>query len=148
MLPWPIRYDRATWLCMRNDPVLPKAIIKRVWVWDKQSGERLMKFRAVTWDLDPAKRTLIGYYNDVGEANNAVRYDIPQNMARVDGRKACRSGASAAVAAGAYFAMPDPFYTPNCPRCLERLQITGTELHPYWICPGCRIAYLSGAKEA
>lgn len=66
MLPWSIRYDVDTWLCMRNDPVLPKAIIKRVWATDKRTGQELMKFRAVTWDLDPAKRTLIGYYNDVG----------------------------------------------------------------------------------
>jgi hypothetical protein len=89
MLPWPIRYDVDTWLCMRNDPVMPKAIIKRVWVTDKATGgQKLMKFRAVTWDLDPGKRTLIGYYNDVGEANEAVRYDIPRNVARVDGRKA------------------------------------------------------------
>ena len=88
VFPWPIRYDTDTWLCMRNDPVLPKAIIRRVWVVDSSTGQKLMKFRAVSWDLDPKKRTLIGYYNDVGEANNAVRYDIPTNLARVEGRKA------------------------------------------------------------
>lgn len=88
MLPWPIRYDVDTWLCMRNDPVLPKAIIKRVWVTDKHTRQKVMKFRAVTWDLDPARRTLIGYYSDVGEANNAVRYDLPTNVARVAGNKA------------------------------------------------------------
>jgi hypothetical protein len=85
MLSWPIRYDVDTWLCMRNDPVLPKAIIKRIWVTDKQSGQRLMKFRAVTWDLDPTKRTLIGYYNDVGEANEAVTIETPDVTATCAG---------------------------------------------------------------
>jgi hypothetical protein len=34
------------------------------------------------------------------------------------------------------------FDTPNCPRCLKRLQIAGTEEHPYLMCPGCRVAHL------
>lgn len=88
MLPWPIRYDTDTWLCMRNDPVLPAAIIRRLRVVDRRTNQRVTKYRAVTWDLDPRKRLLIGYFNDVGEANDAVRYDIPKNVARVDGRKA------------------------------------------------------------
>ena len=88
MLPWPIRYDTDTWLCMRNDPVLPRAIIKRVHVTDNRTGLKVIKFRAVTWDLDPKKRMLIGYFNDVGEANDAVRFDIPRNVARVTGTKA------------------------------------------------------------
>lgn len=73
---------------MRNDPVLPKAIIKRVYVIDKRTNRRVEKYRAVTWDLDPSKRMLIGYFTDVGQANDAVRYDIPKNVARVTGTKA------------------------------------------------------------
>ena len=46
------------------------------------------KYRAVTWDLDPSKRMLIGYFTDVGQANDAVRFDIPKNVTRVTGKKA------------------------------------------------------------
>ena len=88
MLPWPIRYDTDTWLCMRNDPVLPRAIIKRVQVIDNRTSQRVEKYRAVTWDLDPSKRMLIGYFTDVGSANDAVRFDIPKNVTRVTGTKA------------------------------------------------------------
>ena len=88
MLPWPIRCDTDTWLCMRNDPVLPKAIIKRVQVIDRRTNTRVEKYRAVTWDLDPSKRMLIGYFTDVGQANDAVLFDIPKNVTRVTGTKA------------------------------------------------------------
>ena len=54
---------------------------------EKARGQKPTTFRAVTWDLDPKTRTLIGYYNDVGEANSAARYDIPANRARVAGRR-------------------------------------------------------------
>lgn len=73
---------------MRNDRVLPKAIIKRVHVTDNRTQQKVVKFRTVTWDLDPSKRVLIGYFNEVAEANEAVRYDIPRNVARVTGNKA------------------------------------------------------------
>lgn len=100
--PRPIRYDYDTWLCMRNDPVLPKAIIKRVHVVDKRTNQRVEKYRAVSWDLDPTKRKLIGYFNDVGAANEAVRYDIPGNVARVQGTKhsGCTPDGSSSRVAG------------------------------------------------
>jgi hypothetical protein len=69
--PKPIRYDVDTWLIMRNDPVLPKAIITR----QTQDGREY--YRVVTWDLDPAQRTLVGRYASLEEANAAVRYDLP-----------------------------------------------------------------------
>lgn len=40
------------------------------------------------------------------------------------------------------------FDTPNCPRCLVRLQIAGTERHPYWMCPNCLTAHLSNVTVA
>lgn len=35
------------------------------------------------------------------------------------------------------------FDMPNCPRCLVRLEIAGTEQHPYWVCPECRTVHLN-----
>jgi tRNA(Ile2) C34 agmatinyltransferase TiaS len=37
------------------------------------------------------------------------------------------------------------FDTPNCPRCLVRLEVGGTEDHPYFVCPECRTAFLHDA---
>lgn len=31
----------------------------------------------------------------------------------------------------------------DCPRCLVRCDVVGTTERPYWMCPGCRVAYLS-----
>jgi hypothetical protein len=33
--------------------------------------------------------------------------------------------------------------TPNCEECLHPLEVAGTEAHPYWWCPECRVARLS-----
>ena len=74
-MPPPIRYDRDTWICMRGDPVLPAAIIPR-----QRAGEREY-FRAVTWDLDPARRLLIGRYPSLELANEAVLYARQEAMA-------------------------------------------------------------------
>jgi len=32
---------------------------------------------------------------------------------------------------------------PNCDTCLTTLEVAGTEQHPYWWCPTCRIAQLA-----
>lgn len=37
----------------------------------------------------------------------------------------------------------DDIESPNCPQCLTRLEIAGTEEHPYWFCPVCKVARLS-----
>lgn len=76
-LPKPIRYDRDTWVCMRNDPVLPKAIIRRVTLRDTASGSTTERFRVVTWALDSGERRLVGYFDDLAEANGAVLYVRP-----------------------------------------------------------------------
>lgn len=70
-LPTPIRYDIDTWLVVRNDPAIPKAIIRRF--VHRDTGRDY--YRVVTWDLDPEKRKLIGRYKSLDEANAAVLYD-------------------------------------------------------------------------
>ena len=37
----------------------------------------------------------------------------------------------------------DDLDTPNCPQCLTPLVIAGTEKHPYWFCPVCKVARLN-----
>jgi|GEM_PF-4775768 len=37
----------------------------------------------------------------------------------------------------------DELETPNCRTCLVPLIVAGTEDHPYWACPDCKIALLS-----
>ena len=71
-LPKPIRYDQDTWLCMRDDPVLPAAIITR------QQRDRREYFRVVTWALEPGERRLVGRYATLEAANDAVSYPRPQ----------------------------------------------------------------------
>lgn len=73
--PKPIRYDVDTWLVMRTDPVLPKAVIKRV----HGAGGDL--YLLLQWDLDPAKRLLRGTYESLEKANTLVLYDRPSNVA-------------------------------------------------------------------
>ncbi|TFC30128.1 hypothetical protein E3O55_08580 [Cryobacterium sp. MDB1-18-2] len=75
-MPKPIRYSRDEWLCMRNAPVLPKAVIRRVLVTDHASSARVEKFRAVTWAIESAERELVGHFDDLRSANDAVLYDV------------------------------------------------------------------------
>ncbi|MDY7542585.1 MULTISPECIES: hypothetical protein [unclassified Cryobacterium] len=75
-MPKPIRYSRDEWLCMRNDPALPKAIIRRVHVINRATGAKVEKFRAVTWSIETDQRELVGYFDDVRSANEAVLYDV------------------------------------------------------------------------
>lgn len=71
--PRPIRYDADTWLVMRNDAVIPKAVIQRVHGRDN-SGDRFMVF---AWDpLDTSKRRLMGVKESLEDANEFVKYDV------------------------------------------------------------------------
>ncbi len=74
-IPQPIRIDVDMWICMRNDPELPKAAIQRV---HTPEGDRFLLYK---WDLDPAKRVLRGMYDSLDKANTLVRFDPPQNAA-------------------------------------------------------------------
>lgn len=66
----PIRYDQDTWIVMRNDPVLPAAVILRLRGPDRQEF-----FLTVRWDLDPVNRRMVGRYRTLQEADAAVLYE-------------------------------------------------------------------------
>jgi hypothetical protein len=68
--PRPIRYDQDTWLVMRNDPVLPAAIIIRLRGPDRQEF-----FITVRWDLDSENRRMLGRYPSLQDADSAVLYE-------------------------------------------------------------------------
>ncbi|MEF3403230.1 hypothetical protein [Agromyces sp. CCNWLW203] len=71
-LPKPIRFDGDTWLCMRNDPALPKAIIRRY--RDVKRGD---VYLVVKWALDPADQQLMSSAPSLEAANALVRFDPP-----------------------------------------------------------------------
>jgi hypothetical protein len=81
--PRPIRYDVDTWLVMRNDPVFPKAIIRRIQGVDPHTKRKVEKFRVVTWYLESSKRQLVGsgYFDTLQEADAVVLYDTPKDVA-------------------------------------------------------------------
>ena len=70
--PRPIRFDHDRWLIMRNDPVLPAAVVQRL----RDPGGREF-FVVITWDLDPDNRRMIGRYGTLEDADGAVRYVLP-----------------------------------------------------------------------
>ncbi|MFP7833151.1 hypothetical protein [Marisediminicola sp. LYQ134] len=37
----------------------------------------------------------------------------------------------------------DGIETPNCERCLTRLDLIGNTEHPYYWCPSCKVAHLT-----
>jgi hypothetical protein len=89
--PKPIRISRVEWVCMRNDPVLPKAVIRLVTVRERHGGSEgppCERYRVVTWAPDSADRLLVGYFASLAEANAAVRYDIPDPATVVTGHAA------------------------------------------------------------
>ena len=60
---------------MRNDPVLPAAVILRL---RGPGGQEF--FVVVTWDLDPQGRHMIGRYPSLQEADAAVLWSHPSPM--------------------------------------------------------------------
>ena len=70
--PRPIRFDHDVWLIMRNDPVLPAAVIQRL---RDPNGREF--FVVVSWDLDPDGRRMIGRYATLEDADSSVRYVVP-----------------------------------------------------------------------
>lgn len=72
--PKPIRYDADTWIVMRNDKVIPKAVIQRVHGRDN-AGDRYMVF---SWDpVDTTKRRVMGVKDSLEDANEFVMFDVP-----------------------------------------------------------------------
>jgi transposase-like protein len=37
----------------------------------------------------------------------------------------------------------DDLVVPRCEKSLTALQVAGTERHPYWLCPSCKVARLA-----
>lgn len=72
--PKPIRFDVNTWLVMRGDPVLPKAIIER-----RKDRRGQDVYFVLSWDLDPGKRVLMGSKTSLEDADSMVLYDVPQS---------------------------------------------------------------------
>ncbi|AWB96242.1 hypothetical protein DCE93_11765 [Agromyces badenianii] len=75
-LPKPIRFDGDTWVCVRNDPATPKAIIRRY--RDVKRGD---VFLVVKWALDPAEQQLMASAPSLDAANDLVRFDPPAGSA-------------------------------------------------------------------
>jgi hypothetical protein len=94
-LPPPIRIEQDLWVCMREEARVPKALIRRVRVTEKSSGRQIEAYRVTTWDLDAAKRRLVGwgYFPDLLAANDTVIFD----NRRVDGRDGPPNGVGPAV---------------------------------------------------
>jgi hypothetical protein len=78
--PKPIRYDVDTWLCMRNDPEHPKAIIQR-----RRDGRGEDVFFVMRWALDPAEQVLMGNAPTLERADLMVRWDLPTKRDGRDG---------------------------------------------------------------
>ncbi|HXH33350.1 MAG TPA: hypothetical protein VNJ54_02935 [Plantibacter sp.] len=75
--PRPIRLDHDTWLVMRNDPVIPKAVIER----RRDKGGADVYF-VIAWDIDPLKRVLMSVQPSLERADALVRYDVPRTSDR------------------------------------------------------------------
>ncbi|TAM67027.1 MAG: hypothetical protein EPN48_15330 [Microbacteriaceae bacterium] len=69
--PKPIRYDQDTWLVMRTNPVIPKAVIQRI---HHKVGDRYLVLK---WDIDPANRELMTMCTSLEKADELVLYDKP-----------------------------------------------------------------------
>jgi hypothetical protein len=72
-MPKPIRLDQDTWLLMRSDPVVPKAVVQRV---HSRNGDRFLLFK---WALDPAQRRLTNVVDSLERANELVLFDVPRS---------------------------------------------------------------------
>ncbi|MDO9395093.1 MAG: hypothetical protein Q7T71_00965 [Herbiconiux sp.] len=68
----PIRVGRHEWVLMRNDPRVPAAIVRRL-----HPGTSLEHYRVVTFDVDPARRLLVGRFTSLEAADRSVLYALP-----------------------------------------------------------------------
>jgi hypothetical protein len=68
----PIRIGRDEWILMRDDERIPAAIVRLL-----DRGGRYEHYRVVSFDLDPAKRRLLGRYTSLEAADRSVRYRPP-----------------------------------------------------------------------
>jgi hypothetical protein len=68
--PKPIRYSHEVWLVMRDDPALPKALIRRM-----HGRDGVDVYLVLKWDLDPAKQVLMARAASLEQADELVRFD-------------------------------------------------------------------------
>ncbi|WP_368497160.1 hypothetical protein [Herbiconiux sp. A18JL235] len=68
----PIRIGRDEWVLIRDNPRYPAALVRRL-----HPGTPLEHYRVVTFDIDPAKRLLVGRFRTLEAADRAVRYPLP-----------------------------------------------------------------------
>ncbi len=73
----PIRISRDEWALIRNDPSTPAALVRRM-----HPGTELEHYRVVTFDIDPAQRSLIGRFRTLEAADRSVRYTVPAQSIR------------------------------------------------------------------
>ncbi len=70
--PWPpMRISDAEWIIIRDSPRLPAAVIRRL------DHDGLPIWRVVTWAPSSEGRRLVGYFNTIEEADQAVRFTPP-----------------------------------------------------------------------
>lgn len=78
--PRPIRFDVDTWVCVRNDPTHPKAVIHR-----RRDGRGEDVFFVSRWALDPSGYVLMGTAPTLERADAMVRWDLPSKSDGRDG---------------------------------------------------------------
>lgn len=68
----PVRIGQDEWVLIRENPRFPAAVVRRL-----HAGTELEHYRVVSFDLDPARRMLIGRYRSLDAADAAVLFPRP-----------------------------------------------------------------------
>ncbi len=68
----PIRIGRDEWVLMRDDERIPAAIVRLI-----DRGGPHEHYRVVSFDVDPARRRLLGRYTSLEAADRSVLYRPP-----------------------------------------------------------------------
>ncbi|BDZ47422.1 hypothetical protein [Naasia aerilata] len=68
----PIRIGRDEWVLMRDDPRIPAALVRLI-----DRGGPYEHYRVVSFDIDPARRRLLGRYTSLLAADRSVLYSLP-----------------------------------------------------------------------
>jgi hypothetical protein len=68
----PVRIGRDEWVLLRENPRVPAAIVRLI-----DRGGPCEHYRVVSFDVDPARRRLLGRYVSLEAADRSVRYPPP-----------------------------------------------------------------------
>ncbi|MCU1569332.1 MAG: hypothetical protein JWR33_73 [Naasia sp.] len=68
----PVRIGRDEWVLMRDEPRVPAAVVRLI---DRGGPDE--HYRVVSFDLDPARRRLIGRYTSLEAADRSVLFSPP-----------------------------------------------------------------------